>query len=54
MSASGLIGSVVAAILSSAINHSFWWGFFHFLCGWLYVIYWFLIHTGFLNAIIGG
>ena len=33
------IGAVIAAILSAALNHSFWWGVFHFLCGWFYVIY---------------
>ena len=34
-----LIFSIIAAVLSSALNHSFWWGVFHFLCGWMYVLY---------------
>ena len=33
------LGSVMACIISAALNHSFWWGLFHFFCGWLYVIY---------------
>jgi len=33
------LGSVCAAILSAALNHSFWWGVFHFVCGWFYVLY---------------
>jgi hypothetical protein len=33
------VGSVVAVILSAALNHSFWWGVLHFFFGWLYVIY---------------
>lgn len=35
----GLMGSIGAAVISSALNHSFWWGFFHFLCGWFYILY---------------
>jgi len=34
-----LIGGIIAAVFSSALNHSFWWGVFHFLCGWMYVLY---------------
>ena len=33
------IGSVVAVVLSAALNHSFWWALLHFFCGWLYVLY---------------
>lgn len=33
------LGGLLSVILSSALNHSFWWGCFHFLCGWLYIIY---------------
>lgn len=32
-------GSILAAILSAALNHSFWWGVLHFFFGWLYVVY---------------
>ncbi len=33
------LGNVLAVILSAALNHSFWWGIFHFFFGWVYVIY---------------
>ena len=33
------IGCVGAAVISAALNHSFWWGLFHFFCGWLYILY---------------
>jgi len=33
------LGSVVAAVLSAALNHSFCWGFLHFVLGWIYVLY---------------
>lgn len=33
------VGSVVAVIISAALNHSFGWGLLHFFCGWFYVIY---------------
>ena len=32
-------GSVVAVIISWALNHSFGWAVFHFFCGWIYVGY---------------
>lgn len=46
-SRSGCIGfgSVVAVILSSALNHSFWWGLLHLLLGWFYVLYAVLFRT---------
>jgi hypothetical protein len=39
------IGSVVAVVLSAALNHSFWWGLLHFICGWVYVLYAVLCRT---------
>lgn len=39
------LGSVAAAVLSAALNNSFWWGVFHFLCGWLYVLYALLVRS---------
>lgn len=39
------VGSVVAVILSVAINHSFWWGLLHFVLGWIYVLYVVLFYT---------
>jgi hypothetical protein len=35
----GVIGSVIAVIISWALNHHIGWAIIHFLCGWLYVIY---------------
>jgi len=32
-------GSVIAIIISWALNHSVLWAILHFFCGWLYVIY---------------
>ena len=31
--------SIIAAILSAALNQSFWWAVFHFICGPIYIIY---------------
>jgi hypothetical protein len=39
------LGSVSAAILSAALNHSLGWGIFHFICGWFYVLYAVLFRT---------
>jgi len=39
------LGSVLAAVISAALNHSFWWGFLHFILGWLYVLYALLVRT---------
>lgn len=33
------VGAIIAAVLSAALNHSFWWGLLHFFCGWFYVLY---------------
>ncbi len=33
------LGTVGAAILSWAMNHSVWWAIFHFFCGWFYILY---------------
>lgn len=50
-----IIMSMIAVVLSSTINHSFWWGLFHFFCGWMYVLYWLLEYsniTYFINDLI--
>jgi hypothetical protein len=39
------MGSVVAAVISAALNHSFWWGLLHFILGWVYVLYAALLRT---------
>jgi len=33
------IGSIVAVILSYAMNHSVLWAILHFMLSWMYVIY---------------
>lgn len=38
-------GGIIAAVLSSALNHSFWWGLLHFFLGWIYVLYAVLVHS---------
>ena len=35
----GMFGSIFAAVLSAALNHSFWWGVLHFILGWIYILY---------------
>ena len=40
------IGSIIAAILSWVTNHSIIYCILHVLCGWLYVIYWLIVHGG--------
>lgn len=35
----GCLGSVIAAVLSAALNHSFPWGVLHFFLSWVYVLY---------------
>jgi hypothetical protein len=35
----GCLGSILAAVLSASLNHSFWWGVLHFWCSWVYVLY---------------
>jgi hypothetical protein len=32
-------GSIIAAILSFGLWHSWLWAFIHAFCGWFYVIY---------------
>ena len=33
------LGSVIACIISYALNHSFGWAILHFLFSWLYILY---------------
>lgn len=34
-----LVVNVLALLTSWFFNHSFWWGVFHFIFGWIYVLY---------------
>lgn len=38
-------GAAVSAVLSYAVNESFWWSVFHMCTGWLYTIYWTCAHS---------
>lgn len=33
------VGSILAAVISYALNHSFWWAVLHFILGWFYILY---------------
>ncbi len=33
------IGTILAILISVALNKSFWWAILHMLFGWFYVIY---------------
>lgn len=46
-----LIGGILAIILSYSVNHSILRAIFHFICGWLYVIYYIIINHN-LNPIL--
>lgn len=41
----GFVGGILAAVLSWIVNQSVLWAIFHFLCSWIYVIYWILVKT---------
>ena len=32
-------GSIIALIISVALNHSFWWAVLHLFLSWIYVVY---------------
>jgi hypothetical protein len=40
----GLIGCIIAAILSWQTWHSLGWAVIHCLLGWLYVFYWMIYY----------
>lgn len=48
-----IIRCMMAAVLSSAVNHSFWWGLLHFFMGWWYMVYWMIVHSNALEVIKG-
>ena len=33
------LGTILAAVLSWALNHSVGWAILHFVFGWLYIVY---------------
>jgi hypothetical protein len=48
---SAIPGSVVAVMMSYAINKSLLWAIFHCICGWMYVCYWLFTYTDISNWI---
>ena len=36
---SGCLTTIAAAVVSYALNHSFWWAVLHFFCGPFYLLY---------------
>ena len=40
-----LVGAIGAAVLSAALNHSFWWGVLHFMFNWVYILYALLVRS---------
>jgi len=43
----GLLGGILAIVLSWIVNKSVLWCILHFFCSWVYVIYWLIIKTRF-------
>ncbi|MDR2977550.1 MAG: hypothetical protein LBV19_09740 [Streptococcaceae bacterium] len=43
------IGSILAAILSYSTWHSIFWAIIHFFFGWVYIIYFAIVHTAHLQ-----
>lgn len=40
-------GGIIAAALSFALNKSIFWAILHYLCGYVYVLYWLFKYTRF-------
>ena len=38
-------GTIIAFMLSYAVNKSILWAILHLCCGWFYVIYWLFSYT---------
>lgn len=45
------LGSVLAFLLSWAINHCWIWGFVHMCLGWVYICYW-LVNYGNIEEVV--
>jgi hypothetical protein len=48
----GLVGSILAVVMSWIVNHSVVWAILHFFCSWIYVIYWILVKTRFYDWLV--
>ena len=40
------LGGLLAVLLSWTVNHSVLWCILHFLCGWFYVGWYLIVHSG--------
>lgn len=45
-------GSLVAGVLSFAVNKSVIWAILHMLCGWVYVTYWICSYSNIIEKYI--
>jgi hypothetical protein len=41
----GSFVGMVGFILSWTVNHSFWWGVFHFIVAGIYIPYWLIVYS---------
>jgi len=41
---SGILGNVIACVLSWIVNHSVGYAIIHFFLSWIYVIWWIIVH----------
>jgi len=48
----GLVGTVLATVLSYSVNQSVWWAILHFFCSWLYVVYWVIAKSNIIDTYI--
>lgn len=48
-----IANGVLAVVLSSSVNHSFWWGVLHFFLSEVYVLYWMVVYTNAIEIIKG-
>ncbi len=48
----GIVGGILAIVLSWIVNHSVGWAILHFFCSWIYVIHWLLAKTRFNDWLV--
>jgi len=48
----GMVGGIIAVVLSWIVNHSVGWAILHFFCSWIYVIYWLIAKTRFYDWLV--
>ena len=48
----GMIGAILAAVMSWIVNHSILWCILHFFCSWIYVVYWIFAKSSFYSWLV--